>query len=365
VLYNRPRWLRAVPLNSTTAQVLYALWQFSLPAVVRQLQAVQRFELAQHLTYGVFRHPSFLYGLGIPFIFGPLGGGEDAPAALKKSLRGRGGRSEGWRVMANQFARWDPLLRRCLARSSLILVKTPQTRSALPRPFRKRAVVYPEIGIDAPEDQAVTQRKPGEPLRALFAGRLLGWKGAHLALMAVAEARRLGHDVELDIVGAGPFESELRRWHGSLALGDKARFVGRLPQAELFAMYRSAHVFLFPSLHDSSGNVVLEAQAFGCPVICLDLGGPATLVTPETACVVPTAGANEGQVVTRLAQALGGLCMDEARRRERALAALAHARTLTWERRVKGCLDLARRHGLLPDLPKDLAPQDQPLFGTR
>jgi glycosyltransferase involved in cell wall biosynthesis len=110
------------------------------------------------------------------------------------------------------------------------------------------------------------------------------------------------------------------------------------------------HCFLFPSLHDSSGNVVLEAQANGLPVICLDLGGPATLVTPETACVVKTRGLDESDVVRRMAEALEKLASDENLRMAMARSALIRAATsMTWESRVYGALallEVGRAHSL-------------------
>lgn len=347
VVYHRPAWLRRVPLNSTTAQVLYALWQFSLPRLARRLQAEAPFDLVLHLTYGVFRHASFLGGLGVPFIFGPLGGGEDAPRALKRSIHGRERVKEALRSAVNRLALFDPTLWWACARADLILAKTAETRDALPWPFRRRTQVFAEIGIDAPADVAPPARAAGEPLQLLFAGRLLGWKGAHLALRAVALARQRGHDVRLDIVGIGPYEPALRRLHEGLQVGDAVRFVGRLPQAELFALYRRVHGLLFPSLHDSSGNVVLEAQAQGCPVICLDLGGPATLVVAESAVVVSTRGADEVRVVERLADAIVRLAGDEPQRQAMAQAAWRHARGHSWAGRVRACLQLAAEHGLV------------------
>lgn len=341
VVFFRPAWLRAVPLNSTTAQALYLLWQFALPGRAKALQAERPFDLVLHLTYGVFRHPSFLGGLGVPFTFGPLGGGEDVPLRLKRSIHGREKLKELLRTLANRLALVDPTLWWAYARADLILVKTEQTRASLPWPFRRRARVFAEIGVDAPAAEPPRPRTPGEPLRVLFAGRLVGWKGAHLALMAVALARERGLDVRLDLVGRGPYETALRRLSERLALGDAVRFLGAVPQAELFALYRQVHGFLFPSLHDSSGNVVLEAQAFGCPVICLDCGGPATLVGEGAAIVVPTAGRSEAQLADALAAALQLWAGDEPRRLAMAAAASAHARGCSWQRRVHDWLALA------------------------
>lgn len=342
VVYFRPAWLRTMPLNSATAPLLYTLWQFGLLGFARKLQHEHAFDLAIHCTYGVFRHPSFLGYLGIPFVFGPVGGGEDAPLALKRSIRGREKIKELLRSLLNKVALFDPFLWAAYARAALILTKTEDTRQALPWPFRRRAIVYPEIGIDAPVGIDPVLRQPNEPLRVLFAGRLLGWKGAHLAIRAVAQAFAKGAPLEFTLLGKGPFEPELRKLAAELGIEDRIRWVSQMPQRELFALYRTMHCFLFPSLHDSSGNVVLEAQANGLPVVCLDLGGPATLVTPETALVVSTAGRGEVEVVSGLAAALEQLAGDENFRLKMAKSAsIRVANSMSWESRVEGALALA------------------------
>lgn len=341
VVYFRPAWLRAMPLNSTTAQLLYTAWQFGLLGFARRLHREQAFDLAIHCTYGVFRHPSFLGYLGIPFIFGPVGGGEDAPLALKRSIRGREKLKELLRSLLNKAALFDPFLWAAYARATVILTKTEDTRQALPWPFRRRAIVYPEIGIDAPAGIEPAPRQPDEPLRVLFAGRLLGWKGAHLAIRAVARAMEQGVPVEFTLLGKGPFETELRKVAAEAGVADRIRWVSQMPQQELFVLYRSMHCFLFPSLHDSSGNVVLEAQANGLPVVCLDLGGPATMVNADTAIIVSTRNQDEVGVVHGLVAAIKRLERDDARRMAMGRAAIVNvSASMTWEKRVQGALSL-------------------------
>lgn len=340
VVYFRPSWLRAIPLNSTTAQLLYTIWQFGLLGFVCRLHRERSFDLAIHCTYGVFRHPSFLGYLGIPFVFGPVGGGEDAPWVLKRSIHGREKIKELLRTLLNKATLFDPFLWAAYNKATLILTKTEDTRLALPWPFRQRAIVYPEIGIDAPAGIQALARQPGEPLRVLFVGRLLGWKGAHLAIRAVAQALTQGMLIEFTLLGKGPFESELRRIADELGMQNNIRWVRHIQQQELFTLCQTMHCFLFPSLHDSSGNVVLEAQANGLPVICLDLGGPVTLVTSETAIVVATHGCDEAAVIDGLANALSKLASDENKRMEMANAAIAHAKNMSWGNRVSGMLAL-------------------------
>jgi glycosyltransferase involved in cell wall biosynthesis len=338
-VYFRPGWLKRFPLNFSTAQVLYIAWQFSLLPFARRLHKERRFDVAMHISYGVHRHPSFLGWLGIPFIFGPLGGGEDAPLRLKRSITGNEKVRELLRYLINKLALIDPFLWLAYFKATLILVRTEDTRNALPWPFRKRAVVYQEIGIDVPAGRKPPIRRDGDPMQVLFAGRLLGMKGVHFAIRAMAELWRKDVAVEFTLVGRGPYEAELRRLAREEGVEARIRWTSYLPQAELFKLYGEVHCLLFPSLHDSGGNVVLEAQAYGLPVICLDLGGPPNLVTPDTAIVVSTQSLDEDGVVRGLVTAVGKLADDENRRAAMGLAAIAHvSTTMSWESRPQGAL---------------------------
>lgn len=346
IVYFRPVLLRGVPLNSLTAQLLYSAWQYSLLPYARRLHRQHRFDLAIHLTYGVFRHPSFLGFLGIPFVFGPVGGGEDAPWRLKRSLPLPDKFREVIRSLLNLSAKLNPFLWLALSRAHLILVRTPETARALPYPFDKRAVTHQEIGTPAHQRSTpLNHRTPEEPLQLVFAGRLLAWKGIHLALHAIARARAEGAHLRLTIIGSGPRETWLKALAEQLELGaEVVEWIPRMPQNQLFARYEEAHALIFPSLHDSGGNVVLEAMAFGLPVICLDLGGPRTLVDERAAMIVPTTNRDETAVVHELTEAVLRLARDEPLRQAMSQAALERAETMAWEKRIADAMHLISEH---------------------
>jgi glycosyltransferase involved in cell wall biosynthesis len=108
-----------------------------------------------------------------------------------------------------------------------------------------------------------------------------------------------------------------------------------VPQAELGTLYSRHDAFLFPSLHDSSGTVVLEAMSHGLPVICFDLGGPGVLVTARSGIVVPTDGRGPHRLVDQLAKAMRAIVDSPDRRGELQAGALARARELTWTAAVQ------------------------------
>ncbi len=109
----------------------------------------------------------------------------------------------------------------------------------------------------------------------LAVGRVAAEKNVELALRAVAEARRTRPDTRLVIVGDGPARARLE------AAYPHARFVGVQRGADLAAHYASADVFLFPSLSDTFGNVVMEALASGLPVVAFDCAAAAEHVDDQ------------------------------------------------------------------------------------
>jgi len=113
---------------------------------------------------------------------------------------------------------------------------------------------------------------PGE-VSVLYAGRLTLEKGADLLVDAFLTAQERDPRLHLCLVGGGPEEAEMRR-----RLGDRATFLGWLEGDALAVAYASADAFLFASRTDTFGQVLVEAQASGVPVVAVDEGGPRSIV---------------------------------------------------------------------------------------
>jgi glycosyltransferase involved in cell wall biosynthesis len=129
----------------------------------------------------------------------------------------------------------------------------------------------------------------------------LAWKGLRLALAALRRPVAFGW--RLEVYGAGPERRRLEQLVSRWKLSDRVRFHGSRPREDVLAAFGSADVFVFPSLHDSAGWSVAEAMALGCPVLCLDTGGPPTLVGAEDGVVVPLCGDVVGGLASGLDQA--------------------------------------------------------------
>jgi len=162
----------------------------------------------------------------------------------------------------------------------------------------------------------------GDGPRLLYAGRVSREKDLHLLADAF---KRLGGShpaATLTIVGDGPYLDELRE----LLAGVPATFTGYREGEELASLFASSDLFVFPSATDTFGNVVLEAQASGLPIIVTDQGGPMENILPgETGVVAPAGDADA------LYQAMAGLLADPERMRAMGRAGRIYAEERTIE----------------------------------
>jgi glycosyltransferase involved in cell wall biosynthesis/predicted metal-dependent phosphoesterase TrpH len=163
-------------------------------------------------------------------------------------------------------------------------------------------------------------RLPGDRVNVLYAGRLTREKGADLLADAFLAARARDPRLQLVLAGGGPEEQRLRE-----RLGRAATFLGWLDGEELAATYASADLFLFCSQTDTFGQVVLEAQASGLPVVAVGSGGPAELIEDGRSGLLCAPRAEA------LAGAVAGLAGSRAMRERLARGGLAAVRERTWE----------------------------------
>ena len=124
-------------------------------------------------------------------------------------------------------------------------------------PDHRNVAVWEKLGV-------------GEPHRILFAGRVSVEKNLPMlaeAFNSVCQARR---DVALVVAGDGPYLAQMRK----VLAGLPVHFLGFQNDAQLQSLYASSDLLVFPSRTDTLGQVVMEAQASGLPVLVSDEGGP-------------------------------------------------------------------------------------------
>lgn len=257
-----------MPIN-----IYYALWLWRSSNLADKMNRTFNFDMAHHITFGVFRDASFLYKLKIPYIIGPVGGGDTIPNSLTKLLSLKNRIHENIRLYYNQISLLNPFLIKTFDNASLILTKTGETAMLLKRWSNKTSINL-EIGID----KIIEQAEFRVDKTFLYVGRFTYLKGIKLILMAFQKYSLENPNAKLIMIGKGEMEQYIHKFCFENNLHNNIQIIPWLKQEELKQYYMSCKALLFPSLHDSSGNVVLEAISYGTPVICLDCGGPTTVL---------------------------------------------------------------------------------------
>ena len=158
--------------------------------------------------------------------------------------------------------------------------------------------------------------------KLLYVGRVSKEKNLHLLAQAYRRLLEQPSSVMLTIIGEGPYQDEMMKSMADLP----CLFTGRLEGDDLAEAYASSDIFVFPSTTDTFGNVVLEAQASGLPVIVTDQGGPVENIIPQKTGLVV-----EGNCVKSLTAAMQSLISDNAKRQQMGKAARQYMENRSFE----------------------------------
>ena len=143
-------------------------------------------------------------------------------------------------------------------------VTTPVTvipTAALPKQFFDRSEIRLKLGI--PSDHKIL----------LYVGRLAKEKNMSTLLEMAAIAFQSDPSLRLWLVGDGPYRTECVRMTRELGIGDRVKFVGFIPRAEVDRYYAAADLFVFASITETQGLVVQEAMNYGLPAVAVTGGG--------------------------------------------------------------------------------------------
>lgn len=268
-----------------TTGMHYAMWQWLAVRVARALHRSVPFDLVHHVTYSSIHVPTQLWRLGLPTIFGPVGGGQVTPATLLPAF-GAHQRSERLRSAFTRLLPYSPLHRRWLGKMSLVLATNTDT-VALARRLGKQQV-RPWFDAALPQDfftPAPRQfRETAHPLRLVWIGRMVPRKALPLTLDILA---RVQQPTTLTIVGDGLPPEQIRQLITDRALTHRVDWVGKLSREQVRETYLNHDALLFAGLRDSCPAQLIEAMGVGLPVITLDHHGAADLVPEGAGLKVP------------------------------------------------------------------------------
>jgi glycosyltransferase involved in cell wall biosynthesis len=282
----------------------YDQWQRAASLRAAELDRKVDFDVVHHVSFATVWTRVGVATVPKPLVWGPVGGAVEPPWGLVPELGWRGALDDLSRVISRRVLARLPAMRVAPDRAVVILA---QNRDIVRR-LHTRAPIEVLPNATAVELDGV-RCEQARTRHMLFVGRLLAWKGGHLALRALRHVT--DQETALHVYGEGPDLRRLERTAHRWKLAHRVQFKSWIPREALLPEVARAGVLVHPSLHDDAPLSVAEALSLGTPVVCLDHGGSAEVVRHWPASLSrlikpssPTATAR------RIAQAIGAFLAD-------------------------------------------------------
>lgn len=176
--------------------------------------------------------------------------------------------------------------------------------------FEKRyAIDIIENGVDNQFFAPSQKKKKKNPIVILFVSRLIEGKGLQYIIPKLPRIQEsimhnTGREIQLVIVGDGPYRAALEQLTDEIKVRNLIRFEGRKNKDQVLRYYQAADLFILPSLSEGMPNVVLEAMASGLPIVITPCEGSKELVT-DNGVITP---------LENFADVVIEICSDETKR---------------------------------------------------
>ena len=314
----------------------YLIWKCIAAKVVLRMHKRHKFAVAHHVTYGSMQQGSCFYKLqDCTVIFGPVGGGQMAMPIFREYF----GKKWVWesvrKKVSHLLMRNSSSLKKTLEQATAILAANQETKVVLGNYYPKysqKTHLTTDIALPREyEIQTAPIKSTDGVLKILWLGKLIPRKGLKLSLDALS---RVSSKVryELTIVGDGEQEKKIDQWVKTFGLNPKyINRVGTIPFDQLKEYYKAADVLLFCSLRDTTGSQIVEAMAFGVPVIIFNISGAAHVV-PDN-CGIKINPVTKEQSINDMARAIEKMANAEFRLKL-GNNAHTHAMNYSWDKKI-------------------------------
>jgi glycosyltransferase involved in cell wall biosynthesis len=276
-----PSWtLKLKKRGLMPVQLFYLFWQIEVARMIKS--RTDDFDILHQLTFNSFEVPPFAFhSCKATKVWGPIGGGQTVPTGMLRAFGCIGGVKEWMRNMRVRLSAANPLVTRTLRQCSLVLFANEETKNLLSKHCTGNIGSMVDVGVDEDKFMASPNRTKENHLTLLSAGRLENRKGVLVLIDAFADLAKKYPHLRLRMVGTGPLYNKILRRIDRLQISNSVTLTGSVDHDVMQREFAAADLFVFPSLRDTSGAVVLEAMATGLPVACFDHQGAALMVKAD------------------------------------------------------------------------------------
>ena len=276
-------------------RIRYEIWQWKAYKIAKKTIREIKIDIIHHVTIAAWWNCGHLWKLNIPFIFGPISGAQQTPSVAYSFLRFRDRINECVRTSLFNLSWWlwqRP--RRAIKKAKMVLVSNQETEKKI-REIRNDNcdIVFSEAGVDFTiEKKETIIRQDRDSIKLLWSGLLIPRKNFGF-LLEVLLALPANIRWFLHVAGEGKLLNYWKKKTEQYGLARHISFLGRIDYSKMIEQYQWADSFVFPSLREATGTVILEAMSCGIPVVAFDIHGASIVLDKSCGILIPIIAKNQ------------------------------------------------------------------------
>lgn len=310
----------------------YNVWHRQAYKVARQLIKEEQFDLVHYVGMIGYREPGYLWKLGLPYVWGPVGGANNVPWQLMKHMPLLGKLKLSFRNIANTIQLYTKRrLKQALKATDVLMTATSENRCKFIEVYHKDSICLPENCITG--NITLNENKFNHPQQynIIVIGRLDANKSVGTFLEAMTQIKNL-NKLHIDIVGDGPLKETLQHYATLHGINDIITWHGQLPRQKAVKIFNSAHLHVITSVSEGNPTTVWEAMSYGVPTMSFDHCGMHDTLCDQCGIRVPIASRYD-DCVSALAKAIDKLLDHPDCFKDLAYGVIECAKRYTWHER--------------------------------
>ena len=345
IYFDYPKWFLKIfkGKQNRFSYFYFYIWQIGIYFVAKKIIKKVKFDYIHHVTFVSYRYPSFLCLLDIPFIFGPVSGGEETPKNLRINFDLKSKIKEYLRDISNKIIKFSPIINIVFKKSLKILVTSQETKSKIPKKFHYKTHI--ELAISPNTGFFYKKKLPSRVgsdylFKICFAGVFEHRKGIYLILETIKKLKQKNHNFLFNFYGDGPILNFMKKYVINSKLENEVKFHGKISYDKMHSELIKNDIFLFPSLRDSGGFVLFEAMQARLPCVVLNIGGPAKIIDKKCGIKINVGNKDQNQIISEVYKNLADLIKNKNKINHMSRYCLPRLAEFSWKKKIKNIYNL-------------------------
>jgi len=265
----------------------FHLWHRQVYKVATELLFKQSFDVVHYLGPIGYREPGYLWRLGLPYVWGPIGGANNIPRQLFAALPMAGKIKFIGRNAMNWFQlRFSRRLHNSLKHTNILLTATTENQNIFRSVLRKESMYLPENGIVGEIRLNREKFASFDKIHLVWIGSIEARKGLKILVDALSKSQH-SLDFLVHVVGEGPLRADLELKVCKAGLDGSFIWHGQVSRDKVQELLSFCHLHVITSVSEANTTVIWEAMACGVPTLTIDHCGMHDTVTNTTGIKIP------------------------------------------------------------------------------